>query len=92
MNNRELQNISVRVAGNVFKLEIDSEQEEFYRVAEQIFKHKIEYYEKKYADKSQRSTIVAMAGYDITVSFLRYIQSIDLSDEIEDLDRILEDK
>ncbi len=90
MNDRELQNISVRVAGNVFKLEVDKAHEEFYRIAERIFKHKIEYYEKKYAD-NQRSTIVAMAGYDITVSFLRYIKSIDLSDSIKELEDMLKD-
>ena len=72
MDESERQNITVKVAGNIFPLEIISEQEEFYRKAESIFKHKMEYYEKKYTE-SPRNAIVAMAGYDITVCFLRYI-------------------
>ena len=46
MENEEKQNITVKVAGNVFPLEIIGSQEEFYRTAENIFKQKIEYYEK----------------------------------------------
>lgn len=54
MENEEKQNITVKVAGNVFPLEIIGSQEEFYRTAENIFKQKIEYYEKKiYGKPSQ---------------------------------------
>ncbi|KGN82156.1 hypothetical protein HW49_03005 [Porphyromonadaceae bacterium COT-184 OH4590] len=88
MENIEKQNISVKVAGNVFPLEIIGSQEEFYRIAEHIFKQKVEYYEKKYTD-STRNAIVAMAGYDITVCFLRYINSIDNSEEIRELEGFL---
>ena len=43
MENEEKQNITVKVAGNVFPLEIIGSQEEFYRTAENNFKQKIEY-------------------------------------------------
>jgi len=88
MENEEKQNITVKVAGNVFPLEIIGSQEEFYRTAENIFKQKIEYYEKKYTE-SPRNTIIAMAGYDITVCFLRYINSIDNSNVIRELEELL---
>lgn len=88
MENEEKQNISVKVAGNVFPLEIIGSQEEFYRTAENIFKQKIEYYEKKYTE-SPRNAIIAMAGYDITVCFLRYINSIDNSNVIRELEELL---
>jgi hypothetical protein len=88
MENEEKQNITVKVAGNVFPLEIIGSQEEFYRTAENIFKQKIEYYEKKYTE-SPRNVIIAMAGYDITVCFLRYINSIDNSNVIRELEELL---
>lgn len=88
MENEEKQNITVKVAGNVFPLEIIGSQEEFYRTAENIFKQKIEYYEKKYTE-STRNAIIAMAGYDITVCFLRYINSIDNSNVIRELEELL---
>ena len=88
MENEEKQNITVKVAGNVFPLEIIGSQEEFYRTAENIFKQKIEYYEKKYTE-SPRNAIIAMAGYDITVCFLRYINSIDNSNVIRELEEFL---
>ena len=88
MENEEKQNITVKVAGNVFPLEIIGWQEEFYRTAENIFKQKIEYYEKKYTE-SPRNAIIAMAGYDITVCFLRYINSIDNSNVIRELEELL---
>jgi hypothetical protein len=88
MENEEKQNIKVKVAGNVFPLEIIGSQEEFYRTAENIFKQKIEYYEKKYTE-SPRNAIIAMAGYDITVCFLRYINSIDNSNVIRELEELL---
>ena len=88
MENEEKQNITVKVAGNVFPLEIIGSQEEVYRTAENIFKQKIEYYEKKYTE-SPRNTIIAMAGYDITVCFLRYINSIDNSNVIRELEELL---
>ena len=88
MENEEKQNITVKVAGNVFPLEIIGSQEEFYRTAENIFKQKIEYYEKKYTG-SPRNAIIAMAGYDITVCFLRYINSIDNSNVIRELEELL---
>lgn len=88
MENEEKQNITVKVAGNVFPLEIIGSQEEFYRTAENIFKQKIEYYEKKYTE-SPRNAIIAMAGYDITVCFLRYINSIDNSNVIRELEDLL---
>ena len=88
MENEEEQNITVKVAGNVFPLEIIGSQEEFYRTAENIFKQKIEYYEKKYTE-SPRNAIIAMAGYDITVCFLRYINSIDNSNVIRELEELL---
>ena len=88
MENEEKQNITVKVAGNVFPLEIIGSQEEFYRTAENIFKQKIEYYEKKYTE-SPRNAIIAMAAYDITVCFLRYINSIDNSNVIRELEELL---
>ena len=88
MENEEKQNITVKVSGNVFPLEIIGSQEEFYRTAENIFKQKIEYYEKKYTE-SPRNAIIAMAGYDITVCFLRYINSIDNSNVIRELEELL---
>ena len=88
MENEEKQNITVKVAGNVFPLEIIGSQEEFYRTAENIFKQKIEYYEKKYTE-SPRNAIIAMAGYDTTVCFLRYINSIDNSNVIRELEDLL---
>ena len=88
MENEEKQNITVKVAGNVFPLEIIGSQEDFYRTAENIFKQKIEYYEKKYTE-SPRNAIIAMAGYDITVCFLRYINSIDNSNVIRELEELL---
>jgi len=88
MENEEKQNITVKIAGNVFPLEIIGSQEEFYRTAENIFKQKIEYYEKKYTE-SPRNAIIAMAGYDITVCFLRYINSIDNSNVIRELEELL---
>ena len=88
MEKEEKQNITVKVAGNVFPLEIIGSQEEFYRTAENIFKQKIEYYEKKYTE-SPRNAIIAMAGYDITVCFLRYINSIDNSNVIRELEELL---
>ena len=88
MENEEKQNITVKVAGNVFPLEIIGSQEEFYRTAENIFKQKIEYYEKKYTE-SPCNAIIAMAGYDITVCFLRYINSIDNSNVIRELEELL---
>ena len=88
MENEEKQNITVKVAGNVFPLEIIGSQEEFYRTAENIFKQKIEYYEKKYTE-SPRNAIIAMAGYDITVCFLIYINSIDNSNVIRELEELL---
>ena len=88
MENEEKQNITVKIAGNVFPLEIIGSQEEFYRTAENIFKQKIEYYEKKYTE-SPRNAIIAMAGYDITVCFLRYINSIDNSNVIRGLEELL---
>ena len=88
MENEEKQNITVKVAGNVFPLEIIGSQEEFYRTAENIFKQRIEYYEKKYTE-SPRNAIIAMAGYDITVCFLRYINSIDNSNVIRELEELL---
>ena len=88
MENEEKQNITVKVAGNVFPLEIIGSQEEFYRTAENIFKQKIEYYEKKYTE-NPRNAIIAMAGYDITVCFLRYINSIDNSNVIRELEELL---
>ena len=88
MENEEKQNIKVKVAGNVLPLEIIGSQEEFYRTAENIFKQKIEYYEKKYTE-SPRNAIIAMAGYDITVCFLRYINSIDNSNVIRELEELL---
>ncbi len=88
MENEEKQNITVKVAGNVFPLEIIGSHEEFYRTAENIFKQKIEYYEKKYTE-SPRNAIIAMAGYDITVCFLRYINSIDNSNVIRELEELL---
>ena len=88
MENEEKQNITVKVAGNVFPLEIIGSQEEFYRTAENIFKQKIEYYEKK-STESPRNAIIAMAGYDITVCFLRYINSIDNSNVIRELEELL---
>ena len=88
MENEEKQNITVKVAGNVFPLEIIGSQEEFYHAAENIFEQKIEYYEKKYTE-SPRNAIIAMAGYDITVCFLRYINSIDNSNVIRELEELL---
>ena len=88
MENEEKQNITVKVAGNVFPLEIIGSQEEFYRTAENIFKQKIEYYEKKYTE-SPRNAIIAMVRYDITVCFLRYINSIDNSNVIRELEELL---
>ena len=88
MENEEKQNITGKVAGNVFPLEMIGSQEEFYRTAENIFKQKIEYYEKKYTE-SPRNAIIAMAGYDITVCFLRYINSIDNSNVIRELEELL---
>jgi hypothetical protein len=88
MDESECQNITVKVAGNIFPLEIISEQEEFYRKAESIFKHKMEYYEKKYTE-SPRNAIVAMAGYDITVCFLRYIDSIDNTQALRELEKLI---
>lgn len=88
MENEEKQNITVKVAGNVFPLEIIGSQEEFYRTAENIFKQKIEYYEKKYTE-SPRNAIIAMVGYDIIVCFLRYINSIDNSNVIRELEELL---
>ena len=77
MENEEKQNITVKVAGNVFPLEIIGSQEEFYRTAENIFKQKIEYYEKKYTESPR------------TVCFLRYINSIDNSNVIRELEELL---
>ena len=85
MDESERQNITVKVAGNIFPLEIISEQEEFYRKAESLFKHKMEYYEKKYTESPRN----AMAGYDITVCFLRYIDSIDNTQALRELEKLI---
>jgi len=82
------QNITVNVAGNKFSLEIIGSEEPSYREAAEIFEYKIEYYLKKYADKP-RNIVLAMAGYDMAVGFLRYINSIDNSEIIRELEEIL---
>ncbi len=84
----EKQNITVKVAGNILPLEINRYEEEFYRIAETVFKHKIEYYEKKYASMP-RNTIIAMAGYDLLVGFLRNNNSIDCSEALNGLAELL---
>jgi len=48
----------------------------------------MEYYEKKYTE-SPRNAIVAMAGYDITVCFLRYIDSIDNTQALRELEKLI---
>ena len=84
MESNGLQRITVKVAGNVFPLEVVPSEEEFYRIAAEILNRKLEYYEKAYPALN-RSKLLSMVAYDIAVGFLRYTNSNDLTDAISEL-------
>jgi len=76
LETNNLQNINVSVAGRMLPLEINIDEEQFYRDAEKLLEKKVEYYEKKYSNKS-RGDILGMAAYDAIVCLLRYCNPMD---------------
>jgi cell division protein ZapA (FtsZ GTPase activity inhibitor) len=89
----ELQKISVSVAGSALPLEVNLDEEEFFRIAEALLNKKVEFYEKKYSNRS-RTTVLTLAAYDLTVCLLRYCNSIDgslLAQKLRSLNEQIED-
>jgi cell division protein ZapA (FtsZ GTPase activity inhibitor) len=89
METYDLLTINIKVAGNNFRIAIKGEEEESYRVAEQILNRKIEHYEHNFANL-QRNAIVAMAAYDVAVCFMRYAKSLDNTELLEDIKAIVD--
>ncbi|MDR1543489.1 MAG: cell division protein ZapA [Prevotellaceae bacterium] len=74
--------ITVTLGNRVFKIKVEREQEQLFRIAADLFKNKYKYYENEYdysEDEKSRETILSLAGYDIAVGFLRYINRLEQS-------------
>ncbi|MDR3327798.1 MAG: cell division protein ZapA [Prevotellaceae bacterium] len=89
METYDLLTINIKVAGNNFRIAIRGEEEESYRIAEQVLNKKLEHYEHKFANL-QRNTIIAMAAYDMAVCFMRYAKSLDNTELLEDIKAIVD--
>ncbi|MDR2684430.1 MAG: hypothetical protein LBB53_03495 [Prevotellaceae bacterium] len=76
MEEKKNRTITVKPAQIREQIEIEPDEnvEQPYRIAEEIFNSKVKYYEQNYGGK-ERQDILRLAGYDITVCFLRYINS-----------------
>ena len=93
MEINDLQKISVSVAGCALPLEINRDEEEFFRIAETLLNKKVEFYEKKYSNKP-RANVLTLAAYDLTVCLLRYCNSVDgsqLEQKLRSLNEQIED-
>jgi hypothetical protein len=80
----ELQKISVLVAGCPLSLEVEPDEERFYREARILLNTKVKFYEKKYSNKS-RAQVLTMAAYDLAICCLRYCNEIDGSQLTQEL-------
>lgn len=84
----KLQRINIEVASNVFQFDVKPEEEQAYRIAKDILSRKLEEYEDKYRNLP-RNQVLAMVAYDLTVCFVRYTQANDLSEQLDDLKKLI---